>query len=215
MTVACRPQIQACAMRIARLDSNGVPHPGADSLAVVDTLVQLTANPEIAAGTEFEVRTACDAVCLAYQDCDKIKRLNVTLNLCKVDPEVYELLAGGTMLTGTGGRTGYAYPRLNDAACPDGASLELWAKRIDETGGIDPDFAYNWWVFPRVYLQISDRTFENGPFENTFSGRAIENANWFDGAANDWDWASTSVAQFMPTNSLPAAGCGSASLIAS
>lgn len=210
----CRAQIQACAIRVARLEPNGVPSPGASNLYVSDGLVSLGLTSETTDGTEIEVLNACGSPCVSFKDDDRLKRLGVSITLCTPDPELTELLIGGAVLTDADA-VGYAYPRLNQAANPDGVSIEVWAKRITSAGVLDPVHPYAWWVFPLVKLRPDSVTFENGPFQPTITGFALENENWFDGPLNDWPVDSDRVAQFIPTDTLPTTACGYQTLVAS
>lgn len=201
-------------MRVARLDASGVPDPGADSLYVSDALIRLVMTPVFETGDEFTVKSACGDVCLNFKDQDRFKRVDLTVEICTPDPELSELLSGGTVLT-DGAAVGYAAPEVGVAPTPNGASIEVWTKRVDVDGAIDATFPYAWWVLPRTYLRPDARTFENGPLNNVFSGYGIENSNWFDGPANDWPVSSERVYQWIPTDSLPTAQCGYITLAAS
>lgn len=214
MANTCKAQVQACAIRVARLDASGVPDPGGSNLYVADTLSELTANPEFEEGDEFIVKNACGSPCVNFKDDDKFKRLAITLGLCKPDPELEELMAGGKVLT-SGAAVGYAMPPIGIVDNPNGISIELWAKRIEADGSLDADFPYEWYVLPRVKLRWGNRTFNNGPITVAFQGNAFENPNWFDGPLNDWVVDSDRVLQHMPTTTLPTADCGYQELIAS
>lgn len=203
----CPGQIQACAMRVARLEPNGVPDPGANNLIVTNSLVTFTLTVVYADGEEFEVKNGCGDVCLTFKDCDRLKRIDFTLDVCQLDPELTELLAGGTVLT-SGQAVGYKAPLIGDGCPnPNGVSVELWARRVID-GAIDPDFPYEWWVFPRLFPRITERTFQNGPMSHPFSGFGNENPNWFDGPLNDWPVDSDGLWQHLPTDSIPTASCG-------
>lgn len=205
----CLPSIQACAMRVARLDGSGVPDPGADSLYVTDGLITLTATPVYRDGDQFQLVNACGGIPLDYRDQDRLLRLDVELNIAAPDPELTELMAGGTVLT-HGAAVGYAAPELLINPNPNGVSVELWSKRVDEDGGLDPTFPYMHWVFPRGWLRVGAKNFENGPMNNPFSGYMKQNSNWFDGPLNDWPVASNRVFQYLPVaaSDLPTALCG-------
>ena len=204
---SCLAQVQACAIRVARLEPNGVPDPGANNLYVSDALTILTVTPEIVEGDEVEVKNACGGVRVNYKDQDRIKRLNVELTLCVPDPELHELLAGGSVLS-DGTARGYAYPQLNDSSVRNGVSIELWARQITSDGASDGTYPYAWWVLPRVYLTPGARTFENGAQLSPFTGFALENPNWFDGPANDWPEDSDRALQWIETDSVPTPSCG-------
>lgn len=210
----CLSQIHACAIRVTRLLATGVPDPGADNLYVSDALVSLTTSPEIEAGDEFIVKNACGSPCVNYKDCDRYKRWNLELEICTPDPELHELLAGGVVLE-DGEAQGYGVPFLGAGDCPNGFSIELWAKRIDSSGAQDADFPWAWWVLPRAYLVLGERKFENGPLNNPFTGYAIENPNWFDGPTNDFPVESDRAIQWIPTDTIPEPTCGYQALAAS
>lgn len=214
MSNSCPSLVQACAIRISRLDPTGVPDPGANNMIVTDALTQLGVEPQIEAGEEFKVKNACGALCINVKDCDRLSRLDLTLGLCKQDPELQELLTDGVVLT-SGGAVGYGFPHIGEASCPNGVSVELWAKRYTSGGSLDPDFPYEWFVLPKTFWQWSTRTFENGPIQVQMKGFAVENDNWYDGPANDWPVASDRVMQSIPTTSLPDISCGYVELQAS
>lgn len=205
----CLPSIQACAMRVARLDPNGVPTPGAHNLYVTDGLITLTAEPQYRDGDEFEVVTACGDLGVNFLDVPRLKRLNVTLNIVAPDPELTELMAGGSVLT-DGAAVGYEAPPLLARIQPNGVSLELWTKRLADDGDLDPTFPYFHWVFPRVKLRVGAKNFQNGPMDNPFSGFAIENPNWYDGPLADWPVSSDRVFAYLPVEAtdLPTPVCG-------
>lgn len=207
----CVPQIQSCAIRVARLADDGGPDPGANNLYVSDALVKLTAKRVVSEGEDFELKNACGTICTTFKDCDRLKRYEFDLELCTTDPQLMALLTGGEILTDPNTQAiGFAEVEVG-GTCPDYVSLEIWAKRIIN-GAVDPDFPYNWWVFPRTQWTLGDRTFENAPSSTLLSGLGFSNENWFDGPANDWPVASDRVAQFLPTTSLPTVVCGTQTL---
>lgn len=214
MANTCRRQLQACAIVVTRLEADGSPDAGANNRYISDALTQLVTTPVLSEGDEFEVKNACGAVCVNFKDCDKLKRLDLTLGLCYPDPELLEILAGGTVLT-SGAAVGYAYPEIGAASCPNGVSVELWVKRVDSAGALDATFPYERYVIPRAYFFHGGRTFENGPITVELTGYAIENDEWLDGPQNDWPVASNRVIQSLPVATVPSAVCGYQSALAS
>ena len=58
----CFGSIQACRLRVGRLDSGGAPSPGASNLYVTDALIQIQTSYEIEAGEEFTQKNGCGAI---------------------------------------------------------------------------------------------------------------------------------------------------------
>lgn len=212
----CLAQIQACAMRVARLEPNGVPDPGANNLYVSDSLIKFEYTPVYSTGDEFEVKNACGDVCVNFKDQDRLKRADATLEICTPDPELSELLSGGVVLT-AGAAVGYGAPTVGATPNPNGVSIELWTKRIDDDGNLDDVYPYAWWVFPRMYLRPAARTFENNPVNNLFEGYGLENPNWYNGPTNNWPLpnGSSRIFQWIPTTYIPTAMCGYQTISAS
>lgn len=212
----CMSSIHACAIRVARLESDGVPLPGANNLYVSDGIIELSFTPEVEAGDEVTVKNGCGAVCVSHRNDEIIKWWNVELTICRPDPELQELLTGGAVLT-DGGAVGYQPPALNTVSAPNGISVEVWSHRLDDGGDYDPTFPYFHWAFPKIKgLHFGARRLFNGALENPFTGgRALENSNWFDGPGNDWNVDSSRAWGQMPTDIIPTSDCGYQTLAAS
>lgn len=202
----CLPQVQACRLRVCKLDSNGVPTPGANNLYVTDAFASLTATPVYTDGDEIEEKNACGTVAINYKGSDSFKRLDVELQVHTHDPYLTEMLGLGDVLT-AGGVNGYAAPPIG-AIAGNGVSIEVWAHRVDD-GDLHAEYPYAWWVFPKVKnLRHGAKSFANGPHVQTFVGQAVENPNWYDGPLNDWPTTSDRSFQWMPTDDMPAVVCG-------
>lgn len=209
----CLPQLQACRMRIALLNPDGSPDAGATNMVVTKSFTTVATTAVYTDGDEIEEKNACGEVEAQFRASDSFKRLDVTITLLKPDPYVSTLLSDGVLLT-DGDRVGYAYPPIG-AVSDKIVSVELWAKRINN-GALDPDYPYAWWALPQLQnLRIGDKEFNSGNQVTSFSGQALENANWLDGPTNDWPVASDRVAQWIPTDELPAVACGWVELVAS
>lgn len=212
----CQPQIQVCRTRVARLETSGIPDPGATNLVVSDSLIQVTFSPVIEAGDEITLKNGCGTLVTSAKRPDSIKRWGVQLNFATPDPYLHEMILGGAVLT-SGTRVGYGFPELGELASGE-VSLEFWARRVDEDGNDDPDYPYARWVFPRCKDFVpGERVLQNAGHESPISGFATQNLNWFDGPANDWPVASTKAVQWLPVDAadVPVATCGYSELIAS
>ena len=208
----CLPQVHADVMRVAKLDTNGVPLPGVENLYVSTALTTLTFEPEIKDGEEIEELNAAGEICVAFQGDPSLKWTNVTIEICTPDPYLEALFSQGTVITADGAGAqdpkGYAYPAIGPIRSSGGISTELWAKRINN-GDLDPDFPYAHWALPKiVQLRPAGRNFGNESQKPSFTGRGLENLNWFDGPMNDFDAASDRVAQWIPATGKPTAKCG-------
>lgn len=196
-----RPQVQGCAIRVTDLDSNGVPTPGTGTMYVTSAFTELQVTPVYTDADEITEKNACGADCVDYTGDDSLRRADVQLTICTHDPYLEAKLSAGDVLTDAGAH-GYAMPPIGPLTT-NGVSIEVWAKRIDD-GDLDIDYPYAWWVLPKVRnLRKGVRTFNNGSSLPVFTGRALQNPNWFDGPLNDWPVASDRILQWMPTTSLP------------
>lgn len=213
MSEVCLPQLQACRLRVTLLDSNGVPHVGADSMVVSKSFTEIATTAVYTDGDETEDKNACGEVEVNFRAADTFKRLDMSITLLVPDPYLVHLLTGGSVLT-DGDAIGFAYPEIGPAT-DQIVSVEAWVKRINN-GKIDADYPYAWWAFPQMQnLRIGDKTLANGTQLTVISGQCVENENWFDGPENDWPVASDRVAQWIPTTSLPTVSCGYQALVAS
>jgi len=181
--------IAGVALRVTRLNADGTTATGAKSSYVMSSFISVSFTPEYEEGDEFTQKDANGVVCVDYKAPDTLKRVTLELAVCNPDPELTELIAGGTVLTdGLDNVVGYAAPLVGTDPNPNGASLEVWSRAI-QNGKNAPVNPYFKWVFPYVVLTPSgDRVIENGLMAQTFSGWGLGNAAFDDGPANDWDF---------------------------
>lgn len=97
--------VQACAIRIARLASDGTTPAGATNGYVTKNLIKMTVKPEVEGGQEFTIRDACGSLPVIYKDRDIIKRYSADIEFMTPDPEIAELMVAAPLVTGTIGTT--------------------------------------------------------------------------------------------------------------
>lgn len=215
----CPGSVQACRLRVARLEPNGVPDPGAENLYVSDAMIRLSAEPEVSEGEDLEQKNGCGDIIVAYRSPDAYKHINVELEIAHPDPELIELIAGGAVLKLGDDTVGYKYPAMRTAFNENGVSVEAWSKAIVD-GQLATIKPYHRWVLGKVRnWQIGQRELQNDILATVLSGQAIDNPNWHDGPANDWydltdDDYDTAFAHVRDVG-LPEASCGYQTLAAS
>ena len=104
----CLGSARVCALRVVRLDSNCSIVKGANNAVVSTAIVRLQATPEYDTGDEFIQKNGCGDICLYIKNLDKLKRMNLTLDLCTRDMELIELLTGASLYTDAGDVIGVA-----------------------------------------------------------------------------------------------------------
>lgn len=181
------PQVQALRLRVALLDTNGVPHPGAGGLYCTDQLVKVAWKPVYEDGAEITRKNGSGQTCVNYRGPDSFKRADVEITLCAPNPALVALLTGGSVLT-NGSKVGFATPYIG--ALPTRyLSLEWWTIRVND-GIADPDYPYCRWVAPMAKnLRLSDKSFEDDAQDTVIQGQLYENSNWYNGPTGDWPTA--------------------------
>lgn len=211
--IDCLPQVHICAIRVADLDSDGTTTPGSDTLMAVDSVVELTATPNVKTGAEISEPNGCGVTCIDYAAPDSIVRYDVGITVCDSNPFVLRALGGGDVLAAAGDN-GYAFPALGEVPRRP-RSIEFWAKRIED-GDLALVNPYAWWVMPLVaYLRPGPVTKSATADKPSFVGRGFENPNWFDGPLNDWPVSSDRALQWFPVPSLPTLSCAPQSIAVS
>lgn len=203
--------LQAVRIRAAKLDINGSPSPGASSGAVVDGVVMVKMTPELEEGDDFTLKNGQGGICQTYKDYDRIKRVQVELELCSLDAPLISILCGGTNIVdlagpGVGNSIGYELSNYDDTPSY-GACLELWTKAWDGSVAATPPFAggttqvYWHFVMPRVRLQVTDLTAENEFMRIPLKGYGDDNPRVTSNGPWD-DWPADIVSRGGITNAL-------------
>lgn len=192
----------ALGMRVTKLGPTGAPLPGAQNSYVSDALIQAQLGLEYEDGEEIVQKNGAGLVCLTYKAPDSLKRGTITgLQICTPDPNLLAFMTGGRVLQDGANEVGYQAPEVGSDPNPNGFSLELWTNAIIDGA----QSGYFWWVIPRAKVRPSGEWALSGtaPLVPEFEGTATQNPNWLDGPANDWEYASDRVWQFVQTTTLP------------
>jgi len=217
----CYGSLQVCRLRVAALTETGAPDSGATNGYISDALIMATLDLQVDEGTEHLQKNGCGDICSRFIDCDKVKGVNVALELCQLDSELIGLLTGAQVFTdvASGDAIGIELPDLADD-CPNGVCLELWTLAWDGSSQATPpslsgSIAYWHFVIPKYRPQPSAFTLEDGILAFPLKGPGESNPNiTVNGPFDDWDTdvvdqggIRNSLGWFLDAN-LPATTCG-------
>lgn len=205
--------IHAVALRVVKLGVDGAPLVGATNAFVTSQFTRVSFTPEYEVGEEISEKGADGTVCVYFKAPDTLKRVNVNVAICNPQPELYEMLADGSLLMGDDpdGATGpleaeaigWAAPLIGEEPNPNGLGLEVWSRAIvgGKMAGTNP---YWRWVFPFVKLRMDgERALENGVMAHSFTGEGLGNPAFGDGPVGDWTFPTDSALQYVRTATAP------------
>lgn len=189
-----RLSIQACAMRICRLNADGSPIYSSATAAWADkAFAKLDITAVIEAGDQFTTKNAGGGITVNYRDCDTIRWADLSLEVLRPDPEFMELTINGSLYTLSGNTIGFQFPQLAGGSdsytpcldCPNPVSIEVWSKAVlgNVQATTDPFIR---WLLPLAFLHEGNQAFANSPQSFMFAGWAGENPNYGDGPFSDW-----------------------------
>lgn len=79
--------------RVTELDVCGIPQPG-NSFVISKGFVQVALTSELESGDEIIVKNADGELCINDRVPDSLKRLNVAIDWCNVDPDIISVITG-------------------------------------------------------------------------------------------------------------------------
>lgn len=141
MATQCRSYIGGLIMRATRLDECGNPVEGPCSTVTTDGFITVAMSDDLTDAEAITRQNAAGRNCYFEQSDPQLNFIGVTLTLCSVDPDFFEITTGSPLiLNGTGDTVGFAtdtetYAQANFAlevwtklartvACPTGAASE-------------------------------------------------------------------------------------------
>jgi hypothetical protein len=226
MMVACSAPIKGTHLRLVKVDDCGIPVTGSQSLVIVTKgFVKVEMAPQYEKGVEFFERNADGEVCVNQKDRPTLKRMELNVDFCSVDPVAARLVYDARQITASGGPTGSGFAVTGTGfAIGEGEpltrfSMEVW-QRVAGSGACDPSglpqYIYNAW--PNVgNAEVGKYTVENGRSTlNFMSETAAASTFWSRGPGTGPSWLPTGFAVAndehwlwnVTTTALPTAQCG-------
>jgi hypothetical protein len=190
-TVNCFGSAQVCGIRVARLNSACQSVAGVSNAVATSAIVKIASTPEYAQGEEFFLKNGCGQVCISSKVTDKIKRVNLALELCTRDPALVEILSGASVITDGTDIIGYSRRGVG-AADPAPCSIEIWTKAVGVNNTCTAlgasgygDAKWHRVIWPKATFNLSAVTFENAIATLTLDGFGESNPHFNDGPFND------------------------------
>lgn len=186
MVAVCQAPIQGTTMRVQSINSCGTPNAGSCVSAVSTGFVSVEMQDQVDAGQEIVVMNAAGVMCVNEKSPKQLKWIDVTITFCNVDPELFGLITGSTLV-------------LNDAAAPAAVgfqtrtsnyaagqfALEVWtnvAYAQCVTVGTFSLVPFGYFLLPNIVEgTVSDLKIENGAISFAVAGRTKQGTNWTTG----------------------------------
>lgn len=190
---ACYAPFKLCVIRAARLGADCAVVPGATGGFASSGLMSMSITTEKESGQEYQLKNGCGDIAHYLRDRDRVKNLNISLEMTGYDFEALELLTDGTLIMDTEVSpkvVGISDPGIN-ATGGYGAYLEIWEKTIDGSSdcevGAGSGFGWFRTVLPRVFLSRDDSEYGNDIHSVKLSGYGFANPAITDvGPFNDY-----------------------------
>lgn len=196
MSSVCGVPIKGKILRIVQLDICGVPITGASGRVIIaNSFTKVSMAPQYEDGTEFFERTADGTVCVNQKDAPILKRMQLDVDMCAVDPDMTPLVLSARELTTTAPISGYGFA-IQEGPPSSHFSMEVW-QQIGGSGACDPTglqrYVYNAW--PHCYnARIQTYDIENAKSVLSFQCETVAAAaQWGDGPGTGTSWLPVGV----------------------
>lgn len=205
---ACLSSVNACRLRVARLNAAGFLDEGPENLYVSDALISIGSTPDVEAGTVLTQRNGCGVICVRVKNDDEVPSYSLALSLCHLDSMLIEMLTGATVIEVGGEVVGLQMPKLGTTK--PSVSVEAWSEARTSTQQATDGVNALWfrWVWPNVTWTIAAHTIEAGVLVVQLTGVAEENDQMGLGPAEDFPEAITAAEAWFLDDSIPDAACG-------
>ena len=205
--------ISGSVIRVTRLNADGSTAIGASAQFVTRAFISVKITPEYEAGTDITTKLADGTIGIAYKTPNTLKRVNLTIGVENPDPELTEMIAGGTIL---GASQGYAAPAMGTVGTPNGVAIEVFSKAIlnGRPAAVNP---YWQWLIPYAVLDnTGDKTIAEGVLGTEFAGYGLGNPMYGTGSANTptWPWVTDRAYAYARTATIPAIPTGGSGYVA-
>lgn len=195
----CYSPIRGRIMRVTLLNSCGATVTGASSAQMtIDGFTQVQQSAQYETGDEHITRKANGLPCVNEKDPDFLKRLQLTFDLCSINPGIIaNTVTGARLLTYSESPTGTGFAIGETTAVPPHFSLEVWqdaagAAACDSNG--NPLYVYNAW--PNLFNgKIGDYNIGLDPSQIQI---IAESDGVYSGWINGNAWLGTGAVQAIP-----------------
>lgn len=184
-------------------------------VVVTKGFVSVGMEPQYEDGQEYFERNADGDACVNQKDDPTLKRMQLSVELCEVDPAMVTYILSARGLLVSSDTLGFG---LSEGRPTNHFSLEVW-QRVAGLGACDPSgvqrYVYNAW--PNVgAVKMGTYTVENGRAAFTFTAETARAATqWGDGPGTGTSWLGSSTVQNtehwlwnITTNTPPTGTCG-------
>jgi hypothetical protein len=209
MSAICASSILACGLRATLLDTDGNVASGSDNYYVTDKMIQLQFTPEIAVGSDREVKSGCDCVIVTAKFPDLLKRFNFELQIGQLESGLVSLLTGAALIESGGFEIGWDWPV--NLACgdtpPPKVALEIWSDvwEVDHQNEVLP---YWHWIWPATHWQFGQSTLNSDVMIPVLTGFSEANPVWAHGPFGDSHVVGDLGSVYQTATAPPAAVCG-------
>jgi hypothetical protein len=230
MVAVCQAPIQGTTMRVQAVDSCGTPKVGSCVSAVSTGFVSVEMQDQVESGQEIIVLNAAGIMCVNEKSPKQLKWIDVTITFCNVDPELFGLITGSTLvLNDAGSPAAVGFQTRTSNYATNAFGLEVWSNISQPACATLGTFSlvpYGYFLMPNVIEgTVGDLKVENGAISFTVSGRTKQGTNWGTGPknvlANMTNGAAAKLLVALPNDTHrhlqwtylapPAASCGCAS----
>lgn len=181
MATTCFGVVRGKRVRVTELNACGVPVTGL-SYVVSEGFVQVTITSELEDGDEYVQKNANGALCINLRSPDSLKRLSVTVDWCKVDPDIIHIITGNPVEVSGTDTVGF---RIQEGPADARWALELWTGLDDDEECIGGVPEYGYLLLPRLTgSTLGDITVENGVTTFQTNGYTESNPGWGVGPYN-------------------------------
>lgn len=168
--------VRGTRMRVTRVDECGIAGTGADDNYVTKGFITVGYSPEMRDRDEIEVNNAGGEICVTDTIAPELKWYDLSLEFCKVAPEIFEMLTGQTLVEDYAGTN--VGVSIGSDVVEGHFALEVWSKIAGNAceGSLTP---YGYTLVPFAGEGVfSDFTIENGEVTFTIDARTFPDSQW-------------------------------------
>lgn len=178
MTTKCYSPVRGSVIRVTKLDSCGVPDPGASAVVVSKRVSSVTIDEVTDDGTNVRERNFGDELLIVDDAFTTVLGYTVDTAYCGVDPGLISLMTATTMVADAAGDI-VGFDAKSNVNLDDFAySLEVWSKIANAACDPSGHRLWGYTVFPFLKGgRLGGFSFENSAVQFSSSGSQTRDGN--------------------------------------